>query len=237
MKYKQLILITGATSGIGEALAYKYAELKSTLFLLGRNHSKLKEISLKCHELGAILVKNYQCDVTDRDHTKKIIDEIFTSYKLDIIICSAGISKGTSENINDSDREIINTNILGTMNIIIPAMPYLIKNQSGQIALFSSMAIYYSSIFPSTYLMTKEAMMSYARLLRHKLKKYNINISLILPGFVESKMSSANNYKKIGIISSEKAANIIVKKLAAKKKKIVFPKYLYYLSAIISRFI
>ena len=236
MVSKKTIIITGSTSGIGESLSYEYSSQGARLFLFGRNQSKLKLVKEKCKELGAELVKDYICDVTNANKAKLIIEDIFAAYKVDLIICAAGISSGTASSDNDEniDREIFETNIIGTINIISPAIPYLIKAKSGQIALFSSLAIYYSPIASSTYVTSKETIKSYGNMLRNRLRKYNIDISIILPGFVNSRMANSNNYPKIFMMSGVKAAKIITRKLHRRKAYIIFPWKIYIIGKIFS---
>ena len=236
MVSKKTIIITGSTSGIGESLSYEYASKGARLFLFGRNQAKLKLVKEKCKALGAELVLDYICDVTDANKAKLIIDDIFASYKVDLIICAAGISSGTANADNDEniDREIFETNIIGMINIISPAIPYFIKANSGQIAVFSSLAIYYSPLSSSSYVTSKETIKSYGNMLRNRLRKYNIDISIILPGFVNSRMANSNNYPKIFMMNSVKAAKIIERKLHRSKDYIIFPWQIYIIGKIFS---
>ena len=231
------ILITGASSGIGEALAHYYAKNANllnikTLFLTGRNEERLTIVSQKCQDFGKqsnILIIPKALDVTDRQYMKNWIDEIEQSHSIDLVIANAGISGGTSFSMTDqpidfeSDVEIINTNVIGVMNTLHPFIPYMKKRSAGHLAIVSSVASYLALPGAAAYSSSKAAVRFYAEALIGKLKHDNIDVSVICPGFVESGITRANKFPMPFLMSAEKAADIIAKGIARKKNKIEFP--------------
>jgi short-subunit dehydrogenase len=220
------ILITGASSGIGAALALSYAESGTTLFLSGRNQARLLEIAAACEEKGAN-VHTQDLDVTDKDGMANWLQDADAQKPLDLAIANAGIS-GSSNAQNDiTSRSIFATNIDGVLNTILPIIPKMISRQSGQIALMSSLAGFRGLPSAPAYSASKAAVRSYGEALRGSLDKDGIKVSVICPGFVESRITDANSFYMPFLMKAPKAARIIKNGLAKDKARIAFPFCLY----------
>ena len=135
------IVITGASSGIGLALAKSYAKIKVNLLLLGRDKSRLAKCQKTCQTLGANTIIKI-VDVTDYQKIHEVLQEFDQQYPIDLIVANAGISAGTSGNGESYQqlKNIFDTNIYGVINSFYPVLEKFKARKSGQIAIMSSMA-------------------------------------------------------------------------------------------------
>lgn len=219
------IFITGASSGIGQALAIEYATTGINLFLCGRNQKRLEKTAMLCKKKGAI-VQLYTFDVINASDVQKALTKADNICPLDLVIANAGISNGIlglSDN-TDSTRNIMGTNILGVINTILPAINLLKKHQKGQLALMSSMAGYRGLANCPAYSASKNCVKAWGEALRGVLKKENIQVSIICPGFIRTPLTDANTFKMPFLMDVDKAAQIIKKGLKNNKRIIAFPK-------------
>jgi NADP-dependent 3-hydroxy acid dehydrogenase YdfG len=190
------ILITGASSGIGAALALFYANNGTVLALSGRNQDRLADIKRQCEAKGA-LVDMAVIDVTDKAAMERWILEIDDHHQIDLIIANAGISAGTGggsfENLVQIEA-LFATNWQGVLNTISPVLPRMIARKSGHIALMSSLAGYRGWPGAPAYCASKAAVKVFGEGLRGVMSGHNINVSVICPGFVQSAMTDKNNF-------------------------------------------
>ena len=224
MKTFASILITGASSGIGEALALYYAAHGAKhLFLSGRNVQRLQEVREKCEKLGAH-VDAQKIDVTNREQMAQWIDSCDAVAPLDAVFANAGVSTGqeTPENIYNT----FNTNIFGVLNTITPAVE-IFKNRKDNakktVAIISSIAGYHGLPACPSYSATKACVKAYGEALRENLKKENINVCVICPGFVRSRITDKNTCPMPFFMEANQAASIIAKGVAKNTGLIAFP--------------
>lgn len=227
MKNPKTILITGGSSGIGQALAEYYAKSGVFLALTGRNAERLAEVADICRKKGADVV-TMQVDVTDRDAMYDRITGLYQSRPLDLIIANAGISGGTGGVMNGEPlsqaREIFETNITGVLNTIDPALEMMQQTgNKGQIAIISSLAGYRGWPTAPAYSASKGAVRFYGEALRGSLRNTGIEVNVICPGFIKSRMTDANDFHMPMLMSAEKAARIIADGLEKNKGRISFP--------------
>lgn len=230
------ILITGATSGIGAALAKEYAASDITLFLTGRNQERLDKITKICESKGAKVV-NKILDVRDKAELEAWIFEIDEKYGLDLVVADAGISAGTSKGVESEAqiKEIFSTNIDGVLNTVNPAVKVMIKREKsgskfkGQIAIVSSLAGFRGLPPSPAYSASKSCVRVYAEALRGSLAPHGIAVNAICPGYVRTPMTDVNNFAMPFIIEPEKAAKIIRKGLSKNKSRIAFPLPFYFM--------
>ena len=222
MKNPQYILITGASSGIGAALALYYAKHSISLYLTGRNQERLEEIKQKCENKGAI-VSAETIDVIDKAAMADFMDGIST---LDLVIANAGISGGSGGDKGEpmaQARKIFDINLTGVLNTIEPALSKMEKVNKGQIALISSLAGYRGYPSAPAYSASKGAVRYYGEGLRGALRQTNIKINVVCPGFVTSRITDANQFPMPFKMDADKAAAIIAKGLAKDKSRIALP--------------
>ncbi|HEU4838214.1 MAG TPA: SDR family NAD(P)-dependent oxidoreductase [Micavibrio sp.] len=224
------ILITGASSGIGEALALHYAAPGVFLALSGRNEERLEQVVAACRAKGA-LIEIAILDVSDRENMRDWIGDMDETRPLDLVIANAGISGGTGGVMSgepvDQARRIFDVNIMGVVNTIEPVLPRMIERKRGQIALISSLAGFRG--FPSApaYSASKGMVRFYGEALRGSLRSTGVSVNVVMPGFVKSRMTDANDFPMPFLMEASRAAEIIAAGLARDKGRIVFPALLH----------
>lgn len=218
------IVITGASSGIGKALALEYAAPDIRLALSGRNVDRLKATAEQCRKLGAQVDEN-AIDVMDRNAMTQWLIDLDTDQNIDLIIANAGITGGSnpSSDWEEITRDIFAVNLAGTLNTILPIIPRMIKRGQGQIALMSSLAGFRGLANAPAYSASKVAVKAYGEALRMRYADEGLKVNVICPGFVNSRITDSNDFKMPMIMKSDKAARLIKKGLRKNKPTIAFP--------------
>lgn len=219
------VFITGASSGIGAALAVCFSSIKGmTLFLCGRSAERLQNIAEQCKKNGAV-VYTFLFDVTDSKAAEKAVHQAAQYKKIDFLIANAGVSSGSLNVMQDtkSTPDIIQTNVFGVVNTVLPVIEIMKKQGGGQIALMSSMAGYRGLKNCPAYSASKNFVKAWGEGLRGFLVPYNIKVNVICPGFVKTPLTDANTFKMPLLMPAEKAARIILKGLLKNKAVIAFP--------------
>jgi len=223
MKNPKSILITGASSGIGEALAKDYAKPGIVLSLTGRNQERLAEVAVACEQQGATVATTV-LDVKDAAQLKTWIEARDAAVPLDLVIANAGISNAGTERNEQFDREIFTINLFGVLNTVYPAISIMQQRQHGQIVLMSSMAgIIHGFPRAPAYCASKAAVKSFGEALRNKLRSSGIEVSVVCPGFIKTPLTRVNKYHMPFLMTVEKASQIIIRGLASNKGLIAFP--------------
>ncbi len=216
------ILISGASSGIGEALALAYSRPGRHLALIGRDRARLDIVAGKCLGLGAAIAAA-AISVTDRQSTEDWIGQIDDRDPLDLVIANAGIAGIGDGELGADIREVFDVNVLGVFNTIEPALKRLRLRQRGQIGIMSSLAAFRGGLGDVGYGASKAAVKLYGEGLRIRLRHENIWVSVICPGYVRSRMTACNDYPMPFLMEAERAAKIITKGLAKNRPLIAFP--------------
>jgi NADP-dependent 3-hydroxy acid dehydrogenase YdfG len=222
------ILITGASSGLGAALAMEYAHSGNILYLQGRDAARLEHTKNQCVAAGAI-VHIAIIDVTDAKAMQEWIEQADANSPLDLLIANAGISAGMAGDGEDSEqvRRLFATNIDGVINTVQPIIPMMLKRKSGQIAIMSSLAGVRALPSAPAYSASKACVRYYGESLRGVLLKDGVKTSVICPGYIKTPMTDVNNFLMPFIMSAGKAAKIIKTKLEKGQGRIAFPLVLY----------
>jgi len=227
MAEKKVIWITGASSGIGKALAIKFAENGWTVAASARRENLLKELQNINQNIHP-----YQLDVTDIEKCKLTAKNIINQLSgIDVCVFGTGMHDPKSEKRFNLDkiREIMEVNYFGTMNSINSIYDYFSEKKNGQISIISSVAGYRGLPAAGAYCASKAALTSFAESLNFDMKMKNVRVSLISPGFIKTPMTDQNDFPMPMIKSPEFAANEIYKGLTAKKGfEIHFPKAFTY---------
>lgn len=218
------VLITGASSGIGEALAIAYAAPGTTLSLIGRNADRLLEVTRRCQAAGA-RAESTVCDVTNEEALTAWMKARDEAEPLDLVVANAGISVGTggfSENA-DQARRIMDVNVIGVMNTVLPAIDLMRPRRHGHIVIISSLAAFRGLAGAPAYGASKAAVRVWGEGLRPLLARDNIGVSVVCPGFVVSRITAVNRFHMPLLMQADKAANIIRRGIAANRGRIAFP--------------
>ncbi|HTK85073.1 MAG TPA: SDR family NAD(P)-dependent oxidoreductase [Patescibacteria group bacterium] len=224
MKNPRSILITGASSGLGAALARHYAASGVHLSLGGRDDARLREVADDCRKHGAT-VTTALVDVTDEDSMRTWVGVTDDHHPLDLVIANAGISGGTGGGGEGAAqaRKIFAVNLDGTFNTIDPIIPRMKTRGRGQIAVMSSLAGFGGWPGAPAYSAAKGAVRLYGEALRGALAKSGIGVSVICPGFIKTPMTDVNPYHMPLLMPADRAARIIAHGLSVNRARIAFP--------------
>lgn len=228
MQTPKVVLITGASSGIGAALATCYAAPGVTLYLSGRDSERLDAVVADCAALGAA-VAGQSVDVTDRTAMHDWITALDAQTPLDLVIANAGISAGTGDGgeTPEQARQIFAVNLDGVLNTLLPAARGMAARRRGQLAVMSSLASFRGFPGAPAYCASKAAVRVWGEALRGSLAAQGVGVSVICPGFVRSRMTAVNNFPMPLLMDADKAAALIRRGLVRNRARIAFPLRLY----------
>ena len=201
------IWITGASSGIGKALAIKFATDGWQVAASARRENLLQDLNKTNSN-----IHSFPLDVKDEDKAKKIFGNIIEKFQtVDICIFCTGIHDPESEKklSGKKIREIMETNFFGTLNCIMAVNSYFRERKSGHISLVSSVAAYRGLPAASGYCASKSALTSLAESLYFDFKRHNVRVSVVSPGFIKTPMTDKNKFPMPMIRSPEYAAEKI----------------------------
>jgi short-subunit dehydrogenase len=218
------ILITGASSGIGEALAVAYAAPGTALALTGRDGDRLQAVASACRARSAE-VRAVVLDVADRAAMADWLLALDDRAPLDLVIANAGVGGGSADGAESEDqvRRLFAVNLEGVLNTVLPLLPRLISRRRGQIALMSSLASFRGFPGAPAYCASKAALRVWGEALRGDLRRHGLRVSVICPGYVVSRMTDRNEFPMPLLMPTERAAAIIVRGLARDRARIAFP--------------
>ena len=219
------IVITGASSGIGEALALDYAAPGIALALSGRDAQRLDAIAAACRANGAT-VDAGQIDVVDRGALAAWLTKFDDAHPVDLVIANAGISiDKDNSSLDDFSivRKTLDVNVGGVLNTVEPLVARMMARKRGQIAVVSSLAGFVGLPYSASYNASKAAVRVWGESIRYVLKKSGIGVSVICPGFVVSRMTAQAPFKMPFLMTSARASKIIRNGLAHNKARIAFP--------------
>jgi short-subunit dehydrogenase len=220
------ILITGATGGIGAALALSYARPGRTLILHGRNEVRLAGLCGDCEAAGARILA-LRFDVRDALATQQELRALSQREVIDLAVVNAGVTGaiGKGEQVEQWEiaHQILAVNLDGALATVAGVLPAMRQRGSGQIALVSSLAAYVGIPLTPAYCASKAALKAYGEALRGWLAPQGVAVNVVLPGFVETPMTDGFKGPKPGLMSAERAARIIRRGLERNRARIAFP--------------
>lgn len=225
----EVVVITGASSGIGRALALHYAKAGVVLGLAGRDPERLEDVCRACTARGAKVVSGL-FDIRDRQAVSDWLLALDDAGPVTLLVANAGIAGGTQQDGGREDAAPaaaqIEVNLQGVLNTVHPLLPRMAARGRGQIALMSSIAALVPLPDSIAYGASKAAVLYYGRALRQNLAGTGLRISVICPGFVTSPMSARYSGWKPLEMSAERAAAIVARGLRRNRPVIAFPRSL-----------
>lgn len=250
--------ITGASSGIGKAVALEMASYQAHLILSGRNKEALKKVAKKCREAGSTTLV-IPFDLGDIQSVNTAVSEVLSNNtRIDGLYHFGGISQRSfvHETSIEVDRKIFEVNFFGTVALTKAILPKMIENGGGQIAVTSSIVGKFGFPYRSAYSASKHALHGFFESLRAENTNNNVRVSIIIPGRIKTNIS-VNALEKDGSVhgkmdegqdkgkSAEATAEIICRKLKNERKEILvggidllmvhirrfFPPLYYYMSS------
>jgi short-subunit dehydrogenase len=225
MKFQdKVILITGASSGIGAELAKQLSEYDCSLALLARREYLLSQLEdeIKQHNNNVVSIK---CDVSNRQNVNAAIKTAINAFgKIDIAILNAGVNIKTKLFEFDAvaAEETFDVNIVGMAYFFEELIPRF-KNKGGVFIGISSLADGRGFPFSGFYCASKAAATLFLESQRIELKPLNIKVITVKPGFVKTPMTDSNKFKMPFLMDVENAARIIIKGIEKEKRTIQFP--------------
>jgi short-subunit dehydrogenase len=217
------VFITGASSGIGSALAKQYAAQGATLGLLARRKDQLEALQAELNCPCSI----YPVDVRDANAIQQAAQDFMQRYGTpDIVIANAGVSAGTltqNQQDNKTFEAILAINVLGIMNTFQPFIQPMQQQQSGQLVGIASIAGIRGLPGAGAYCASKAAAIAYLESLRVELADQHIAVTTIAPGYIKTAMTDVNQYPMPFLMDVDVAAAKFVKAIAAKRRFIVIP--------------
>jgi short-subunit dehydrogenase len=220
----QVAVITGASSGIGWALAKELASQGCKVGLIARRKDKLDALVAEIREGGGTAVAA-PADVGDRHQTLEALRATVQLGPVDLLIANAGVGVPTIlDPLNVAATEkMFRVNVLGTVYAIEAVLPDMLKRGTGHLAAVSSLAAYKGLPGESAYCASKAAINSYMEGLRIQLRSRHIAVTTICPGFVRTPMTAINKFKMPWLLEPEEAARRIVRALGRRRKVYNFP--------------
>lgn len=223
LKNKNIIL-TGASSGIGYALAKKLAKEGCNLALVSRRINILDNLAGELRTFGKEII-TVSCDVSIKEDVKKAVSHIRNHFrKIDIAVFNSGISyRGAVDGTQDKYEQVIKVNLLGLVYCIEEVLADFKNSKDGIIVGVSSLADSRGYPFSSYYSASKAGASKYLESLRVELRPYNVKVLTVKPGFIKTPMTDKNEFYMPFLMDVEKAVEIIVNGIKKEKSIIQFP--------------
>jgi dehydrogenase/reductase SDR family protein 7B len=235
MNFKgRTVWITGASSGIGEALAWEFAKLGADLVLSSRNTEKLNGLAKELSKQFQITPDVISLDLSKNATVLNAVDQFRNRHqKIDILVNNAGISQRSLliETPVEVDRKVFEVNFFGTITLTKGILPMMIEAGGGHIVVMSSVVGKFGMTFRSAYSASKHALHGFFETLRCELSDKNIKVTIICPGRIRTNISvnavtkDGSDYGKMDEgqakgVSPEKFARQVVKAIRRNKKEV-----------------
>ena len=223
----QNVIITGASSGIGESLAMHYAKSGAQLGLIARRTDLLQRLQTEIVAMGAPKPFVYDLDVRNASALKHAANDFVTRVSApDIVIANAGVSRGTLTGIEDdltAFQDVFDINVMGTVNTFHAFLGAMQNAKSGTLVGIASVAGFRGIPGSSAYSASKAAAIKYCESLRVELRGSGVAVVTICPGYIRTPMTAVNTFKMPFLIDADDAAARFARAIAAKTSFTVIP--------------
>jgi short-subunit dehydrogenase len=222
----RVVLITGASSGLGAALARAYATPGAMLGLLGRDRARLDATARAC-EAGGARVRTAAIDVANAPAMMQWLLAFDDDNPVELLIANAGTSAGPppespSEGVESASRQVA-VNLLGTINTVEPLLPALCARRRGRVAVIASIAAYRGLPYSPGYCASKAGLRAYAEALRPRLEPRGIGVTVVCPGFFDSPMTDRFDGPTPFLFTGEGAARVVKRGIDRGRRRVAFP--------------
>jgi short-subunit dehydrogenase len=218
------VFLTGASSGLGEALARHYAAQGSTLALFARREAELARLA---SALAPATVVTYTGDVREPADVRRAAADFIARFGVpDVVIANAGISRGTlTEAPEDlaTFRAIFETNVLGMVHTFSPFIAPMREAHAGSLVGIASVAGFRGLPGSGAYCGSKSAAITYLESLRVEMRGSGVAVVTVCPGFIATPMTTRNPYRMPFLTTPEKAAELIARAVARRSRFYVLP--------------
>lgn len=222
----KVIMLTGASSGIGEALSVAFARQGAILGLLARREKQLNEIKAKCEAAGGT-ARFFACDVTDAPGVRKAADQLRAEFgHIDILIANAGIAGDNPEARSlepSAIKQVLDINLQGAVNSVHAVIPEMIERGSGHLVAISSLAGFRGLPGSAAYSASKAGMTAFFESVRLDTLRQGIDVTIIHPGFILTPLTAARKNKMPFIMDLDDAIPLFIRAIEKKKKFASFP--------------
>jgi short-subunit dehydrogenase len=218
------VFLTGATSGLGEALARRYAARGATLGLFARREAELDRLA---RELAPATIATYVGDVRNADDCARAGSQFIAAYgSPDIVIGNAGVSRGTlTQHAEDlpAFRAVFETNVMGLVHTFQPFMSSMTHARDGALVGIASVAGLRGIPGSGAYSGSKAAAIAYLESLRVELRGSGVAVITICPGWIRTPLTAKNPYRMPFLIDADEAARLVVRAIDRRKRFAVVP--------------
>jgi short-subunit dehydrogenase len=222
----KVILLTGASSGIGEALAVSLAGRRSILGLLARREDLLRNVARRCEAEGGT-VRVFVCDVTDSEAVDQAAAKLRAEFgNIDILIANAGIGGNNPETRAlrpDAVKKVIDINLLGAANAVSAVLPQMLERGEGHLVAISSLAGFRGLPKSAAYSASKAGMTAFFESVRLDVQHKGVDVTIIQPGFIKTPLTAGRENKMPFLMELEDAIPRFIRAIEKKKKFAAFP--------------
>ncbi|MBA3766206.1 MAG: SDR family NAD(P)-dependent oxidoreductase [Acidobacteria bacterium] len=222
---QKVVLITGASSGIGRSLAVELARRGATLGLLARRAGMLQEIVGEVENKGGRALA-LTADVKDAKAVRAAADQLRASFgQVDVLIANAGVGATTGARAFKADEvnDVININLVGAVNSVAAVLTEMVARGQGQLVAISSLAAYRGLPGSGAYCASKAGLSSLFESLRLDLRGTGVDVTIIHPGFIKTPLTAGRHAQMPFLMELQDATRKIVHAIEARKKSYAFP--------------
>jgi short-subunit dehydrogenase len=222
----KIVFLTGASSGIGEALAVALAKRGAVLGLFARRKEMLEDLADRCRANGGE-ARVFAGDVIDEEAVFQAADALRSEFgRIDLLIANAGISGNDSETKNYSPpgvKKVIEINLLGAVNAVHAVVPQMVERGEGHIVAISSLAGFRGLPRSAAYSASKAGMTAFFESVRLDVASKGVAVTIIQPGFIKTPLTAGRSNKMPFIMELDDSIPHFIKAIEKKKKFAAFP--------------
>jgi short-subunit dehydrogenase len=220
------VVITGASSGLGAALARAYAAPGVVLGLISRDRARLAAVAAACRVAGAT-VEEAVLDVAERASLEPWLAAFDAVHPVELVIANAGISAGPAPGEAGEEAEVtarqVAVNLMGAVNTVAPLLPAMAARRRGRVAMIASLAAYRGLAYSPGYCASKAGLRAYGEALRALAEPHEVRVTVVCPGFFSSRMTDRWEGPTPQLMECERAARKVKRGIERGRRRVDFP--------------